>query len=91
MVATRPPTTTVGSRPAWFRMVAVMRCGGGLAVAAGHGDAVLQPHQLGQQFAARNHRNLQAARFLHLGILFVHRGADHQRARPRHVGGRWPS
>ena len=40
------------------------RRGGGFAVAAGDRDAVLQPHQLGQQFAARNHGNQQAARFL---------------------------
>ena len=87
MVPTRPPTTTVGSSPAWLRMVAVMRGGGGLAVAAGHRDAVLQPHQLGQQLAARDHRNLQPARLLHFGILVVHGRADHQRPRAGHVGG----
>jgi hypothetical protein len=34
------------------------RGGGGLAVTAGHGDAVLEPHQLGQHFGSRNHGNL---------------------------------
>ena len=55
-------------------------------MAARHRDAVLQPHQLGQQFAARDHRDLQPPRFLHFGILLVHGGADHQRLRARHVG-----
>ena len=55
-------------------------------MAAGDRDAVLQPHQLGQQLAARDHGDLQAARFLHLGILFVHRGTDHQRAGARDIG-----
>src|ERR1017187_8517597 len=55
--------------------------GGGLTVAAGHGDAVLQAHQLGQHFAARDDRDLQAARLLHFGVGFVHGGADHQRTR----------
>ena len=62
------------------------RGGGGLAVAAGDGDAVLQAHQLGQQFAARDHGDLQAARFLHLGVLFIDGGTDHQGARAGDVG-----
>jgi hypothetical protein len=40
------------------------RGGGGFAVAAGDGDAVLQAHQLGQQLAARNHRDLQTGGLL---------------------------
>ena len=32
-------------------------CGGGFAMASGDRDAVFQPHQLGQQLAARNHGN----------------------------------
>ena len=34
------------------------RSGGGLAVAPGYGDAVFEPHELGQHFGSRNHRNL---------------------------------
>ena len=68
MDAAFPPTTTVGSRPRDIQNRRDHRGGGGLAVAAGDGDAVLQAHQLGQQFAARNHRNLQAARFLDFRI-----------------------
>ena len=60
--------------------------GGGLAVAAGHRDAVLQAHQLGQQFAARDHGDLQAAGLLHFRVLFVDRGTDDERARAGDVG-----
>ena len=66
------------------------RGGGGLAVAAGDGDTVFQPHQLGQQFAARDHGDLQAPRFQDLGILFIDGGADHQRPRAGDVGGGVP-
>ena len=52
--------------------------GGGFAVAAGDGDAVLQAHQLGQQFAARDHGNAEAAGFLHFGIRLVDSGTHHQ-------------
>ena len=45
------------------------RGGGGLAVRAGHGDAVFQAHQFGQHFGARNHGNFQAMRFDHFGIV----------------------
>src|SRR5262249_51447079 len=47
----------------------------GFTVAAGDGYAVFQAHQLGQQFAAGDHRDLQAARFLHFGVLLVDGGA----------------
>ena len=57
------------------------RSGGGLAVAARDGDAVFQAHQLGEKFSARNHGNLQPARFLHFGIRFLHGRTDHQRLR----------
>ena len=60
--------------------------GGGFAVAAGDGDAVLEAHQLGQQLAARDHRDLQAAGFLDFGVLFVDRGTDHQGAGSGDVG-----
>ena len=62
------------------------RGGGGLSVASGHRDAVFQAHQFGQQFAARDHRNLQPASLLHFGILLVHRRAHHQSTSPGHIG-----
>ena len=80
IVPTRPPTTTVGSSPAKFRIVAIIDVVVVLPWLPGHGDSVFQAHQLGQQLAARDHRNLHAARFLHLGVLLVDRRADHQRA-----------
>ena len=61
------------------------RSGGGLAVTARDRDAVFQAHQFGQQFAARDHGNLQAARFLHFGIRFLDRRTDHQRLRAGHI------
>ena len=49
-----------------------------LAVHAGDGDAVLQPHQLGQHFGALNHRNVQLVGFGDFGILRGNRGTgDH--------------
>ena len=68
MEATLPPTTTVGSRPASVQNGRGHRSRGGLSVAAGDGDAVLQAHQLGQQLAARDHRDVQTPRFQHLRI-----------------------
>ena len=63
------------------------RRGGGLAVAARHRNAVLQPHQLGQHLAARDDRDLQTARLLHLGVRFVDRGADNEGAGAGEIGG----
>ena len=57
-------------------------------MASGDRDAVLQPHQLGQQFAARNDGNQQAARFLHLRIGGIHGGTHHNRLGAGNVGGR---
>ena len=42
---------------------------GGLAVHAGDGDAVFQPHQLGQHLGALNHGDVQLVRFGDLGII----------------------
>ena len=55
--------------------------GGGLAVRAGNGDAVLQSHQLGQHFGARDHRDLGGARRLHLGVRVLHRRRNHHHVR----------
>ena len=52
------------------------RCGCGFAVATADGDAVLQAHQLGEQFATRDDGNLAAARLHDLGIRFVDGGSD---------------
>src|SRR5262249_396435 len=49
---------------------------GGLAVAAGHRDSVLQAHQLGQEFAARNDGYLHPARLGHFRIAGVEGGGD---------------
>jgi hypothetical protein len=61
---------------------------GGLTMAAGDGDAVLEAHQLGQHFAARDDGDLEAARLLHFGVGFVHGGADDERTRTGDVGRR---
>src|SRR5262249_7212663 len=60
-------------------------CGGGFPMTAGHGDSVLQSHQLSKQFAARDHWDLHAAGFLDFGILFVDGGTDDQRPGPSDV------
>ena len=60
--------------------------GGGLAVAAGHRDAVLEAHQLGEQFAARDDGDREAAGLLHFRVLFVDGGTDDERARAGDVG-----
>ena len=49
-------------------------------------DPELEPHELGQQLAARNDRNLQTPRFLDFGIAFVHRGSDHNSFGAGHIG-----
>ncbi len=45
------------------------RSGGGLAVHAGDGDAVLKPHQLGQHFRALDHRNMLLPGSGHLDVI----------------------
>ena len=50
------------------------RSGGGLAVHAGDGDAVLQAHQLGQHLGALDDRDVRAVRFGDLGIVRGNRG-----------------
>src|ERR1035437_9431553 len=61
--------------------------GGGLAVAAGHRDAVLEAHELGEEFAARDDGDLEAAGLLHFRVLFLDGGADDEGARAGDVGG----
>ena len=55
------------------------RGGGGLAVHAGDGDAVLQAHQFGQHLGARNDGDVGGARGGDLGIVGANRraGDDH--------------
>ncbi len=52
------------------------RGGGGLAVGAGDGDALLEAHELRQHHRARHHRNARLARAQHLGVVGLHRGRD---------------
>ena len=56
--STRPPTTTVGSRPPAARTEGDHRGGGGFAVHAGDSDAVFEAHQLGQHLGSLNDGNL---------------------------------
>ncbi len=53
---------------------------GGLAVHAGNGDSVLEPHEFGQHFSTLNDGDFARAGFLHFRIVGVHRGAgyDHR-------------
>ena len=52
--------------------------GGCLAMSPGHGNAVLQPHQLGQHLGSANHRDAESARCRHFLVLFADRRRDHQ-------------
>src|SRR5215472_9153104 len=51
------------------------RSGGGFAVHAGDGNAVLQAHQLGQHFSALDDRDVQVARRNDFGVVFGDGGA----------------
>jgi hypothetical protein len=53
--------------------------GGGLAVRAGHGDALLEAHQLGQHQGARHHRDLAGARRDHFRVVAPDSGGHHHR------------
>src|SRR5579863_5584228 len=61
------------------------RCGGGFPVAAGDGNAVLEAHEFGEQFAARDNGDAKAAGFLHFGIRFIDCGTDNQGFGARYV------
>ena len=89
-VPTRPPTTTVGSRPAWLSTAATIDVVVVLPWLPADRDAVLLAHQLGQQLAARDHRNRQPPRFDHFRIVGAHRGADHHRFRAGDIFRRVP-
>ena len=65
--------------------------GGGFAVAAGDGDAVFQAHQFGQQFAARDDRELQTARFLDFGIAASTAELTTRAFAPATFSAAWPS
>ena len=52
--------------------------GGGLAVGAGNGHAVLHAHQFGEHLGARDDRNQPAMGFKNLGVVGTHcRGGHH--------------
>ena len=59
--------------------------GGGLAVAAGHGDAAQRAHQPGEELAARQHRAAAPLGLAHLGIRAGDGGGNHHRVRPGHL------
>ena len=54
----------------------------GLAMRAGHGHALFQPHQLGQHLGPANDGNAPRPRLDHFGIIALHGGRndDHRRA-----------
>ena len=55
--------------------------GGGLAMGAGHGNAMTVAHDLGQHLGARNHRHPVLPGHGDLGIGFVHGAGDHDHVR----------
>ncbi|OQC00428.1 MAG: hypothetical protein BWX80_03434 [Candidatus Hydrogenedentes bacterium ADurb.Bin101] len=58
-----------------------------LAMGAAHHNGIrLQPHQIGQQVAAMNHRYLAAARSLYLNIVRGDGGGDDHNTRVSHMG-----
>ena len=59
-----------------------------LAMHPGHGDPVLQPHQLGQHLRPLDHRNLSRPRLQYLGIGRRHRRAGYHHIACRRVAGR---
>ncbi|SOY49839.1 hypothetical protein CBM2585_A160381 [Cupriavidus taiwanensis] len=59
---------------------------GGLAVRAGDGHALLQPHQFGQHHRARHHRDALAARGQYFGVVAADGGRHHHRVGAAHVG-----
>ena len=63
------------------------RRGGSFPMAASNGNAELQTHQFRQQFAARNHRNLQTARLRHFRIGRIERGRNNHRFRSGDIFG----
>ena len=86
MVPTRPPTTTVGSRPAKLRMVAVIE----VVVVLPWLPATAMPYFRRINSASSSPRGMtgicRRRASCTSGILFVHRGTDHQRARAGDVG-----
>jgi hypothetical protein len=58
-----------------------------LPVRAGDGDAVLEPHELGEHLGAGDDRDLAAARLDDLGVVLLHRGGGHDHVRLRDVAG----
>src|SRR5260370_8910116 len=60
--------------------------GGGLAMAAGPPDALLEPHQPGEKFAARYDGDGEAAGLLHFRVLFIDGGTHDESARAGDIG-----
>ena len=75
-----------GIEPACTQHRGHHRRGGGFAVHAGNGDAVFEPHQLGQHLRTLNHGNLARLRLQHFWVFRVHCRAGDDHRRPGHVG-----
>jgi hypothetical protein len=54
---------------------------GGLAMRAGHRDALLEPHQFGEHECPRHDRHFRRARRLHFGVVLLHRRRHDDRVR----------
>ncbi len=70
-----------GIEPCYVEHRCGHRRGGSFAMASGNRYSVLQPHQLGQQFAALDDWNQEAARFLNFRIPGIHGRTHHNRLR----------
>ena len=76
-----PPITTVGSMPPAASTVATMEVVVVLPCAPGDGDAVLQPHELGEHLGPRDDRDLLLPRRDHLDVVVLHGRGDHHHVR----------
>ena len=57
------------------------RGGGGLAVGAGNGDSLLEPHQLGEHLRTRHDWHMTRPGGGHFRVVVLHRGRGHHRIR----------
>ena len=76
--SSRPPMTKVGIHARFGQDAGDQRGGGGLAVRAGHRDALLEAHQFRQHHGARHHRDMCfLAPPSTSGLSSLHRGGHH--------------
>ena len=64
--------------------------GGGFAMGAGNGDALLETHQLGQHHGARHHRNARGLGSQHFRVVGFHRRGCHHHIRAGNISGIMP-